>query len=339
MSKEAYVHEFADPEHALNIRSPKYWNPECDNFILMDWEKWESLKPSPPKIFEPPQKRTCKGIFCVPLWWWHRSCYCQPCVRMIYSSSGAKLERITDDEMFSKILGPHPESEKVPAPLRNKLFWMENNVAPETLVSFNRWSWRSNTKEGRIIGLGNMRYDWTKDPTCLGFLLTIIQSNMFATIQASPDGKWFLIGILLGGPVRGYVQYHHIYVVQEDDVFKSSDGKVIEHVKKGDILRIDWDNTDPYACDNSEVNYMYFPRPVAIFDEKTEQIKKDYRNYDDLLASAVDSPLRCAETCCYSCSPFMKNHERYDFQVSYNSNLQALASAPAPPPSQIIERL
>ena len=165
---------------------------------------------------------------------------------------------------------------------------------------------------------------------------------MFINFQVSPDGKWIKLYVILGDPSdaeNDECLWLTMYVVQEGDVFKTSEGEVIEHVKAGDILRIDWDTSNPYECDNSKLRYMYFPRTIASFEEKTGKIKKDYRNYDDLLASAVDNPRSCMRTGCYSCSPFMKKHERYDFQVSYISDLQAFSSAPEPPLSQYIDRL
>ncbi len=323
--------------HKSAFVDPLYWNPKCKGFQLMDWEKWESLNPTVPKIFDPPQRYGyLRELRSIPLWWWNRSCYfrpCAPCVRKKPESA-----RISDDSqvLIKKLLKPSPNPDVVPEALRNKLFWTENNVAPETLVSFNRWAWRPQSKEGRVIGLGNLKYDWTNDPTCWGGLFTHFLENRFATVQMSPDGKWIVLTSFDDPGIEGKVSYIHIYVVQTGDEFKTPDGKIIDYVKPGDIVRISWDSNDPYACGDNP-NYMYFPRAVATL--KNGVAVRNEEHYGDLLKRATNDPDKCVETCGYCCSFGMSGEDRFDFQVNNVSDEQIFASSPDPPTSEKIDRL
>ena len=50
-------------------------------------------------------------------------------------------------ELFTQLLGPHPNPENVPEPLHNKLIWTRHGMVPETLISFNQFAWRSQSQD------------------------------------------------------------------------------------------------------------------------------------------------------------------------------------------------
>jgi len=321
----------------------RFWNPECSNFELMDWDKWESLNPAPPKIFDPPQQNLLKGITSIPLYWYYRSCYLQPIPMCLHKVCAAKpeMERISEDVLYQKMLNPNAISKMTPAVFKNHLIWTENNVAPETLVSFNSWAWRSQTGESRVVGLGNLGEGWTNDPTCLGWIFSQAQKDLMATIQISPNGKWILLGTFSDPSSKGTMSYNYIYVVQEGDIFQTPDGKKIDHVNPGDLVRVTWgDNLNPYECDNTKLKYMYFPRRVASLNSEGEVVKNQ-PHYDDLLRKATNKPSasECCSTCCFTCSCFMSPKNRFDFQVRNISDKQVFAVAPMPPLAEVIERL
>ncbi len=110
------------------------------------------------------------------------------------------MERISDVEsgaLVTKLLGAHPNSEVVPEAFRNKLIWTKDNIAPETLISFNRWAWRSQSREGRVIGVGHLRDDWTNDASCLGLAFANLLNSRYANVQVSPDNKQILFSTFL----------------------------------------------------------------------------------------------------------------------------------------------
>ena len=120
----------------------------------------------------------------------------------------------------------------------------ENNIADETLISFNRWAWRKNTDEGRTIALGAQQHDWSNNNTCFGYGWACFQKARFASIQGSPDGKWFLAATISDpkDPEK-LVNYLWFYVAQEDDEFKTPDGKAMDYVKPGDLVHMEMERT------------------------------------------------------------------------------------------------
>jgi len=320
----------------------KYWNPECSNAVTMDWDKWESLNPAPPKIFDPPQRNKFKGITSIPLWWYTRSCYLEPipCCLHKFCAFKPEMERISGDVLYQKMLNPSTISKKVPAVFKNHLIWTENNVAPETLLSFNSWAWRSQTGESRVVGLGTLAEGWTSDPTCFGWLFSRGHKDLIMTVQISPDGKWILLGSYYDPSPKGKISYNWIYVVQDGDDFRTPDATKIDHVKPGDLVRVTWDNSDPYQCDNNKLQYMYFPRRVASLNSEGEVVKNQ-PHYDDMLRKATNKPSasECCLTCCFTCSCFMNPENRFDFQVGNISDKQVFAVSPRPPSPEVIERL
>jgi len=335
----------AKRRHPEEYLDPVYWNPKCGNFEVIDWNKFLAKNPSPPKVFDSPQGKTSfGGCLFAPLWWWNRSWFCKPFPTVLCCGKPKpNTARISDEggELINQLLGANPNSSSIPIALRNKLLWTENNVAPETLLSFNRWAWRSQSDEGRVVALGTFLYDWTNDPTCFGCVFSIAQKNIFANVQVSPDEKWILLSTFSDPTkIEGEVNYLYIYVVQEGDVFKTPDGKVLDHVKPGDLVRLTWgDGSDPYICDNDNLKYMYFPRAVATFDENNGVVVKNDEHYGDLLARATNESDKCCETCCYTCACCLSQKDRFDLQVNNISDLQTFASAPVPPTMDAIDRL
>jgi hypothetical protein len=325
----------ATEKFSENFVDPRFWKPK--NLEIIDWKKWESLDPSVPQVFDPPQKEGYGSLLNIPLWWWNRSCYCQPCPILWCCGPKPEMERISDESeiLIRKLLGPNPDSTYAPEVIRNKLVWTEENIAPETLISFNRWAWRSQTEEGRVIGLGSLKYDWTNDSTCFGLYFSYGQNSRYATVQESPDKKWILLGTFSNPD--GEINYLWIYIVQEGDVFSTPDGTIIDNVKPGDGVRVSWDSKDPYDCDNKNLTYMYFPRVVAMLNQG--QVVKNDEHYDRLLERATNDPEQCCSTCCYSCSFCMSSEDRFNFQTSNISDLQIFAKSPSMPRSEVIDRI
>lgn len=322
-----------------------YWHPKCKNFTIMDWAKWEAKNPAPPMVFNPPQRyASYEGPLFCPLYWWSRSCWFQPLGWALHASCcSRKPERgkLTDvnDKILKEMLGPNPDSSRVHSSMRNSLFWTEHNNAPETLISFNRWAWRSQSEEGRVLALGDIQKDFSNDQTIFGFGFTL--NKRYAALQISPDERWIMMTTFADPhDVEEECKFLYLYVVQEEDSFTTPNGTKIDHVQPGDLVRLTWgDLSDPYECDNSKLKYMYFPRRVAVLNEDTGEVEMNSPHYEALLSSATNDPNKCLETCCYTCAPCMSGIDRWDFQVSNVSDSQVYAIAPTPPSGEVIERL
>lgn len=325
------------------FEEPAYWHPKCKNFVIMDWKKWESLNYSIPENYNPPQKNFLNSWKNIPMWWNHRSwlfCPIPYCVLSSCCSPKETMAYLTDgNKVINDMLGPHPDSSKVPEAVRNSLFWMEDNIAAETLFSFNRAAWRSQTPEGRVIGVGNLGYDFTNDVNVYGAILSFLLKSRYYNFQQSPDGKWILVAVFNDpNNVEEEIQYIWVYVVQEGDVFKSEDGNVIDFVKPGDIIRITFQNqSDPY--DISSMKYWYFPRRVATLDEATGQVNTVSPHYDDMMKKVNTDQDQCCETCGFCCSCGWSAEDRFNYAISYPSNVQVYNCAPTPPSGDVIERL
>lgn len=323
---------------------PASWHPKCKNFEIFDWKKWEEKNVSIPFTYDPPQRYSYyQGWTSGFLFWWHRSCYLQPLGCMFHGSCCAtkpQVGKLTDpsNKVLKELLRPNPDSTKVPKSLRNSLFWTQNNNAPETLLSFNRYAWRSQSETtGRVIGVGTLGEDFTSDATTIGAVFSYITATRNINVQQSPDGKWFLLTTFADPQnTQEECKFIFIYVVQEGDVFRTREGDLIEHVKPGDIMRLTWNTSDPW--DTSELTYAYFPRRVAILDDNTEEFILNSPHYDALIEKATAEPGKCIETCCYCCMFCSSGPERWDFQVNHISNLQQYAQSRTPPSGEVIER-
>lgn len=322
---------------------PRYWNPQCKNFELIDWDKWYATNPEVPKVFDPPQrKHGFQGAGFAPLWYWNRSWYCQPLAFILRScyATHPEMERISDGDVLVKtLLNPKNTSPDCPDQFKNHLFWTENNYAPETLINFGSWAWRKQTDEGRVIAVGVKDYDWTSDATFFAYVFNFFLAKQTVLIQGSPDGKWFTLITMSDPGPKSSCAYVFIYVVQEGDTFETTDGKPIDHVKPGDLVRVTWNKDDPYDTDTKKMVYMYFPRRVASIDSDGVLVKNS-PHYEDLVESATRDPSDyCCQTCCYTCACCMSGPERFDFQVKHISDRQTFKRSPgAPPTGEFIDR-
>ena len=317
---------------------PSYWNPQNENFEIIDWEKWYQTNPKVPTVFDPPQRhRSFQSFASLGMWWWGRSCYFKPCASVLQCCCPAKPEtgRISEgDTILNKILNPKTTSEDAPKEFKNHLYWTENNVAPETLINFGSWAWRK--QNSGVIGLGMINFDWSADDTCFGYIFGFLTKTRAAAVQRSPDGKWFALSTI-ADPTQGKVNWLFIYVVQQGDKFETVDGQPMDYVKPGDIVRVTWDGDDPYANDNSQLSYFYFPRRVASIDSNGNLVKNS-SHYDKLLKVATnDASSYCCETCCY-CWHCGSAEDLFDFQVNHIADKQTFRKSSAPPTAEVIER-
>lgn len=333
-SSKAYRKELVDP---------KFWHPEAPNFHIIDWEKFYAQNPIVPKVYTPTQRKTYyNGVAFALNWWSNRSWLCQP-IGFCYRPCSPKneMESISDLEsgkLFTGLLGPNPNPENIPEPLRNKLIWTRENVAPETLISFNRFAWRPNTPEGRVIGLGDLHGDWTNNASTFGTIFGAALKSKFCAVQVSPDGKWIVLSPF-SDPDKE-VNNIFMYVVQDDDVFTDTNGKVLEFVKPGDLMRLSWNLLDVYDV-GGKTKYEYFPRVVATLNEEKGTVDLVEENFSELLEKATSKPEcgTCLTTCGYTCTCCWSGEDRVEFQYSYVSDRQIFTPTATPPESSVIDRL
>jgi len=335
-------------EYRPQLLDPVHWHPKNANFEIIDWEKWEACEPAIPFQFDPPQQNSplIGEIFDSHpnggYMQWGRV-GTQP-DEVVAAGRRPNLGTVTDPDLglFKGIISPHPDSSLIPEPFRNKVLWTYANFINEYIVAFNRGAWRTNTPEGRSIGLVDNTDDWSMAPNSFGLYLSGVATvNSFLNFQVSPDGKWFKVFLLASNDPNdpeASGPYIDFYVVQEDDVFTDKDGNVLDWVKPGDMYRIEWGDTyDPYEC--KEVTYTYFPRVVATLDEETGEVATVPRNYNDLVtAVTAEVPAEIvAQTNNFTTSENMTTPEKFWLLTDYEPDRQMYVSAPEPPYGAIIE--
>ena len=265
----------------------------------LDWQKFEAAALPLTKIYNPPQLvSTCKGFgarvsMCGNCLFTHRAPICAkpqfPCC-----CASAAQGRVQDlahvklsepDEWFVKMLSvEHPNTPD----FMKGIFWMEDNYAPEVLLTFQDMDWVSGTR-----GYFNPKYSWTNDPTCIGTLCLCMHLNNSPRsawpFSVSPNGKWININP------------QWIYRPDEGEKITRPDGSVVE-MGRGDMIRVSFANaSDP----TSGMNYQYLVRLVA-YMENGKLVKT--KAYDELRRRATMPDT--IGSCCgyYNCSAVGDNY-------------------------------
>jgi len=343
MAKENVVPEFLDPS---------YWHPECSNFEVIDWAKWDAKNPRPPKIYAPPQLNEGKfsGFIRSINFWGRRSPLLRPCgitacLHRCFSPR-TTASRISNDEIFYELLDPSRESPTAPDFLRG-VWWLKENLAPETLITIHNWAWKSSAKSlgpGKPapkkptgpVGLGAVLYNWTSDPTLSGCCFASFVGGL-VNIQIHPEGKWIALAFFRDPSKDSRVFWDWIYVVQEGDEFYSPDGEKLDYLTPGNLIRLTWSQQDVYECDNANLNYMYTPLKVATLDKDGKTLVRHHPAYDDLQKRATQRAKK--RPCCFgrlACN--LSSLERLEFALEELSDKQMWTPSPPPPTAAIIDR-
>jgi len=317
------------------LLNPELWNAAP----VLDWDKFYAQNPDSkvPKVHDPPQ-RYGKGSrkVSMPLigegyetnmdYYFVEKTLTPEEIAKSAKPNAAKIS----EDLFDKVLRPNPDSSKVPKPFRNHLLWMEDNHMAEELCSFNNFAWRSQTEgNGRVIGLGNLMYDWTNDASKLGFAYSHFDVNI--SVQESPCKKYLKLAASAGNALN----WMTMYVVQEGDVFVDRDGKPVPDVNPGDIYRMSYgDGSDPYECSPDEIVFTYFVRRVATYNEETGKVERNSSQYKCIM-DKVNAPLpEGIENVAHLTLP-----ERFDLSRKTICDLQLYKNAPVPPTGAEIEDL
>ncbi|CAE7771013.1 unnamed protein product [Symbiodinium pilosum] len=265
----------------------------------LDWAKFEAAAVPLARKYNPPQLITsCTGFgarvsMCWNSLFTHRAPICaQPvipccCAKFMQNSVSelAQVKLSEPDDWFKKMLSvEHPNTPEI----LKGLFWMEDNYAPEVLLTFQDMDWVTGEQ-----GYFQPKYSWTNDPSCIGTVC--LCSNYQSTWRSawpfkfSPNGKWININP------------QWIYIPDEGEKITRPDGSVVE-MAQGDMIRVSFVvANDP----TSGMNYQYIIRRVAYMkDGKLIKTKA----YDELRRRATMEPT--IGGCCgyYNCSAVGANY-------------------------------
>lgn len=220
-------------------------------------------------------------------YWYHRT----PIAFNVKKKLGPdhRFDKLTDRSLYTNFL--HPFNPHCPKELQG-VFWMRDNVqAPETIVCFNGWAWKSNPvgRKG-MVGMGTLKYNWSHEPTNYGADFILATADAVGGVQIHPSGKWISLMMIPSDPtdVNGEITYFWIYVIQPGEEFFDQDGKKIDYLQPGDLLRLSWNGTDPYSCKNEDMSYFYTPRKIAHLDDNGKTVINE-SNLDALIQKATQT--------------------------------------------------
>ncbi|CAJ1400276.1 unnamed protein product [Effrenium voratum] len=257
-----------------------------------DWDKYNELvKGIDILTYDPPQKKPAyvkklrnfnfftprspygAGFpFCVSEGW---RCY-------IRHKHGYEMQDvyISDPEAwFLKMLEP-PKCGNFCPDLLKGVWWMQDNIANETLVSWESAHWGKPDGRNPEVGMKSCLRNWTTGNGLLGTVIMNIKSGGWQGVRISPDRKW----INLGG-------HDFIYLLDEKDHLVDPQGKEVSFRVGEDFLRVSYQDGDP----KKGIDYQYLLRRVAFKDAKGQLQKTPI--YEQLLDQAT-RPTAPYGACC-----------------------------------------
>ena len=251
-------------------------------------------------LYAPPQLtpsqtpfNACCGLIGICNWYSHRTPTCAPCAACCGASlkGCGGLETLdilhSDDEVWRRMLsGGSPEA----CPDRYRgIFWMQDNVVNELLITLQEADWSQAPPEG-LSAVATKRLDtnWARDKTSWGACLACCapcQPPMI--LHVSKSGKWLSMAGAAG----------FFYAPSASETLKGPDGEKVAFDASQDLVRVDYRSKfDPH----SGTSYQYRCRRVAYLDSERQLVKTPA--FEEMVAQ-VRAPLKnpgCLGDRCYS---------------------------------------
>ncbi|EOD12551.1 hypothetical protein EMIHUDRAFT_120083, partial [Emiliania huxleyi CCMP1516] len=271
------------------------WDP---SFLIAFDEKHPVLPDD--GLYAPPQLspsqtpfNACCGLIGICNWYSHRTPTCAPCAACCGASlkGCGGLETLdilhSDDEVWRRMLsGGSPEA----CPDRYRgVFWMQDNVVNELLITLQEADWSQAPPEG-LSAVATKRLDtnWARDTTIWGACLACCapcQPPMI--LHVSKSGKWLSMAGAAG----------FFYAPSASETLKGPDGEKVAFDSSQDLVRVDYRSKfDPH----SGTSYQYRCRRVAYLDSERQLVKTPA--FEEMVAQ-VRAPLKnpgCLGDRCYS---------------------------------------
>lgn len=300
------------------------------------WDVLEKIL-KPPTTYNPPQLDVSNAASSAPLtcfqvnWLSHRSPLCAPpglpcCSCVAWCNScfpGVHYVDLNEPDEWITAMLSTPAAAAFPQELLGGAFWMDDNFAPEVLLTFHDANWVSSSLGAKLIG-----YNWTHDVTCFGCLMktgtAFAPTAQILRLEVSPDKKWIMLNIPSAQTEATGVNTIFMYRPDVGEKFAQPDGSEVEW-EVGDFMRITWDK--PFA-ENSTLIYQYMARRAAYRDASKGALVKT-RAYDKLVGAAA-MPLPHANTCCGYGNCNLSQQFFLDNFAAQN-RWQQVIYAPAPP--------
>mmetsp|Transcript_137334 Transcript_137334/g.194327 ORF Transcript_137334/g.194327 Transcript_137334/m.194327 type:complete len:330 (+) Transcript_137334:60-1049(+) len=262
-----------------------------------DWEKYyELIKGIDILTYDPPQKKPkfVKKLRDVNLFtprspWFTGFPCCGAELWRCYlrHSQGYEMQDVyisDPDDWFLQILEPPKSGNHCPDFLKG-VWWMQDNVANETIVSLESAHWGHPYGPNPEVGMKHALKNWTTGTGMLGTVIMNVKRNAWPCLRLSPDRKWIT-----------FSKHDFIYLLDANDKLKDVKGNEIPFRVGDDFLRVSWRNGDP----KQGIDYQYLFRKVAFKDAEGKLQKTP--TYQQLLERAKRPTVQGA--CCnfYLCN-------------------------------------
>merc|ERR1712048_1445465 len=142
----------------------------------LDWKRFEEAARPFITTYDPPQLKGPYYAASLTDCFTHRSQVCTQsplCCAPMFQKCVGNLEygKLSEpDTWFSRWL--EVENPNMPEFMKG-IYWMEDNVAPEVVMTFQAMDWRRGGMQGYIMP----KYNWTSDVSCMGTLSACCLAN------------------------------------------------------------------------------------------------------------------------------------------------------------------
>jgi len=261
-----------------------------DQHGLWDAEKYlELVKGIDILTYDPPQKKVSfTGIWRNWNLWTPRSpwgvgfpCCLGESLRCYLNTKGHEVQDVfisKPDEWFLKLMEPPPEGNHCPEILRG-VFWMQDNIANETIVSLESAHWGKPDGPHPNLGIKHCFRNWTTGTGMLGTTVLVVKERLWPVFQVAVDKKWISLS-----------KDDYIYVLDANDKLVDPQGNEIPFRVGDDLLRITWVEGKP----EKGIYYQYLLRRIAFKDADGKLQKTP--TYEKLLDRATRPTVQ--GTCC-----------------------------------------
>ena len=286
-------------------------------------------------------------------WFSHRSPLCALCpaavclgyMKCCFGFTELSLLE-SGDEVFIEMLQRGVAPEQCPERLKG-LYWMQDNLANEVLVTFQDAYWQPATATAPFLGTKDLGLNFTRDPTCFGVcngppfspftcppvgccpclclpcwavapcgstrsLPGCCLRRTPMTLVSSPDQRWIDLG--LG---------NFIFIPTAGETLVAPGGEPVAFDAAQDLLRVSFYPEQGL----SSINYQYRVRRVAHLSESGALVKTEA--WDDLVAKvrATNETPGCLGDRCYCNLPL---EQRLQNSLLYQNDRQFFRLPPRP---------
>lgn len=200
-------------------------------------------------LYDPPQlKNENFWVFHKFNWHTHTSPFCQPCATCLQKLFCIKsYDLLASDDWLYMMLSV-PSDPQCPDEFHG-IWWMQDNIAPETLFVFHDAEWKKT--ENGFEATKKLHYNWMRDPTCFGTVIHLLSwlGCFDMNIKIKNDSPWIQTNVIK--------TTDWLYLpIKKTELFVSEKNISMDH-KHSEMLRYIFDSK------TGKTRYQYRLRKIA----------------------------------------------------------------------------